>query len=181
MTQSTRNGKSIPRRVALHKFVRQKAHQEGILFNTAVNNTVGPAGLKASYSSYHFDRRLPLRTDDMQWKSGDFISGSAIDDGELFIHEADSVYDINILMDDTCDTRHHTDMTISLLEIARPAKRKGIAKDFEVVQKVRNVIVLEDEFEGLGWEDDEWEQIYDERHADQGRSYSSVLRTKRKA
>ena len=43
------------------------------------------------------------------------------------------------------------------------------------MQKVRNVIVLEDGLE-YQWEDDEWEQIYDERHADEQQSYSSVLR-----
>jgi len=55
----------------------------------------------------------------------------------------------------------------------------GVAKDFEVVQKVRNVIALEDDIEGLVgylWEDDEWEQIYDEHHAEEPRSYSSILK-----
>ena len=54
--------------------------------------------------------------------------------------------------------------------------QSGAAKDFEVVQKVRNVIALEDNCVEYLWEDDEWEQIYDERHADEQRSYSSVLR-----
>ena len=56
----------------------------------------------------------------------------------------------------------------------------GAPKDFEVIQKVRNVVALEDNFEGLlleyQWEDDEWdewEQIYD---ATEKRSYSSVLK-----
>jgi hypothetical protein len=47
------------------------------------------------------------------------------------------------------------------------------------VRKVRNVIALDDDFEsGLGyqWEDDEWEQIFDERHTTEKISYSSVLR-----
>ena len=60
--------------------------------------------------------------------------------------------------------------------------QSGTAKGFEVVQKVRNVVVLEDDFEGLlglQWEDDEWdewEQIYDEQHGTEKMSYSSVLR-----
>lgn len=46
------------------------------------------------------------------------------------------------------------------------------------MQRVRNVIVLEDNGLEYQWEfeDDEWEQIYDERHAEEERSYSSVLR-----
>ena len=54
----------------------------------------------------------------------------------------------------------------------------GAAKDFEVVRRVQNVIALEDDFEGLEfqWEEEEWEQIYDERQAEELRSYSSVLK-----
>ena len=56
----------------------------------------------------------------------------------------------------------------------------GAAKDFEIVQKVRDVVALEDDFESLlleyQWEDDEWEQIYDEQQATEKRSYSSVLK-----
>jgi hypothetical protein len=115
--------------------------------------------------------------DGTQWNGSAFISGPKVDDGELFVHEED-VYDFKTDFTDTHDTSHHTDTTISLLDIARPAKPKGVAKHFEVVQKVRDVIVLEDDFEGLEhqWEDDEWDQIYEERHAEEPRSYSSVLR-----
>lgn len=57
----------------------------------------------------------------------------------------------------------------------------GAAKDFEVVQKIRDVIALGDEFEGEGlgrqWEeDDDWERIYNGWHREERRSYSSVLR-----
>lgn len=40
------------------------------------------------------------------------------------------------------------------------------------------MIALEDDFEGLEfqWEEEEWEQIYDERQAEELRSYSSVLK-----
>ena len=48
------------------------------------------------------------------------------------------------------------------------------------MQKVRNVVALEDNFEGVGfqWEDDEWEQIFDEWHTEEQKSYSSVVRGK---
>ena len=54
--------------------------------------------------------------------------------------------------------------------------KSGAAKDFEVVQKLRNVIVLEDNGLEYHWEDDEWEHIYDEEFVEEQRSYSSVLR-----
>lgn len=47
------------------------------------------------------------------------------------------------------------------------------------MQKSRNIIALEDDFEGLEYylgEDDEWEQILcDEHRAEEPRTYSSVL------
>ena len=46
------------------------------------------------------------------------------------------------------------------------------------MQKLRKVIALDDKFEGLGyqWEDDEWEQICDEQHAEEARTCSAVLK-----
>lgn len=44
------------------------------------------------------------------------------------------------------------------------------------MEKVRNVIVLEDNGLDYQWEDDEWEQIYDKPDAEEQRAYSSVLR-----
>lgn len=67
----------------------------------------------------------------MKWNSSAFISGSNVDDGELFLRDED-VYDFKIdfnLIDsyDTLasNTTHHTDMKVSLLDIARPAKQRG--------------------------------------------------------
>lgn len=123
------------------------------------------------------------------------------DEGAFELRDED-VYDFKVDFDDSRDTRHFTDMTVSLFDIARPAKGKGematrvlflqrsnfyslqgVAKDFEIVNKTRNVIPLDDgDFEI--WEDDvfdqelwgDWEQIYDEQRVDTRRSYSSVLR-----
>jgi len=174
MTKSAH--KVTPRRAAFNKFVRQKAHREGILFNAALEKTFLPAGIKADYSSEHHYPQSSGR----KWANSAFISN--VDDGELFIRDED-VYDYKIdfnLIDSydtlTSNTTHHTDMKVSLLDIARPAKRKGAAKDFEVVQKLRNVIVLEDNGLEYQWEDDEWEHIYDEEFVEEQRSYSSVLR-----
>jgi len=109
----------------------------------------------------------------MFWKCDAYLSGSNVDDGELFVREED-VYDFKIDFVDTTDThRHHTDMKVSLIDIARPAKKNGVGKDFEVIQKVRNVIALEDD--QWEWEADEWERIY-EQDATEKRSYSSVLK-----
>ncbi|KAM5546171.1 hypothetical protein V8D89_000297 [Ganoderma adspersum] len=70
---------------------------------------------------------------------------------------------------------------VHILDIAKPAKPRGPAKEYEVVETVRRVIALEDD---EGWEEweigsedeleyDEWEAVEDEkqRHA----SYALVL------
>jgi hypothetical protein len=118
----------------------------------------------------------------------------------------EDVYDFKVDFADSRDTRHHTDMKVSLLDIARPAKAKGelgqfcifsseflicfcfcsqgAAKGFEVVRKTRGVIPLDDDGDFEVWEDDvfdqelwgDWEQIYDEQRVDTRKSYSSVLR-----
>jgi hypothetical protein len=70
-----------------------------------------------------------------------------------------------------------TDMTVSILKIARKAKGKGIAREFEVVRNVRNVIALPEQNERtFPGDDDDWEKVYDEEELDTRRSYSSVLR-----
>ena len=68
----------------------------------------------------------------MDWKCDAFLSGPNVDDGELFVRDED-VYDFRIdfmLVDifDSDTRRRHTDMKVSLLDIARPAKQKGKKK-----------------------------------------------------
>ena len=60
----------------------------------------------------------------MDWICPAFLSGFDIDDGD-FIRDED-VYDFKIdFMDTPAYACHHTDMKVSLLDIARPAKQKG--------------------------------------------------------
>ena len=71
----------------------------------------------------------------MFWYCPAYISGYNVDDGELFVREED-VYDFKIDFMDTSDTRHHhTDIKVSLLDIARPAKRKGKLIYFMIILK----------------------------------------------
>jgi len=68
----------------------------------------------------------------------------------------------------------------SLLDIAKPAKLKGVAKEFEIVDRVKNVIVLQEEQGGLGeWE--EWEDVYEDEARPELNvvrlTYSSVLKS----
>ena len=59
----------------------------------------------------------------MHPKYTSFLNEFNVDDEDLVCEE--DVYDFKIDFMDTSDTRHHTDMKVSLLDIARPAKQKG--------------------------------------------------------
>ncbi|KII91882.1 hypothetical protein PLICRDRAFT_52006 [Plicaturopsis crispa FD-325 SS-3] len=68
----------------------------------------------------------------------------------------------------------------SLLDIARPAKPKGIAKEFEVIESVQRVVALDDAEYAMA-DDDEWENVCapadSTKTTSKDRStYSSVLR-----
>ena len=64
----------------------------------------------------------------MHWKCTAFLSGSKVDDGELFVRGEDVDY---IDRSNTLVTRYN--MKVSLLDIARPAKQKGIYKLYLLV------------------------------------------------
>jgi len=70
----------------------------------------------------------------------------------------------------------------SLLDVAKPAKVKGIAKDFEVIESVKKVIALndvEEKHEEFRWEDD-WEDVYGAEGAEAAKkiSYAAVVTRK---
>jgi len=95
------------------------------------------------------------------------------------------VYNFKVDFSDVETFKRQTDMSVSLLEVARPSRRKGVTKGFEMIKKSQNAMLLgdeefeiweEDEFEeSQVWEDD-WEEIYNEQRVDTRKSYSSVLR-----
>ena len=68
----------------------------------------------------------------MHPKNTSFLDGFNVDDGDLVCEE--DVYDFKIDFMDTSDTRHHTDMKVSLFDIARPAKQKGEDIIFIIIQ-----------------------------------------------
>jgi len=76
--------------------------------------------------------------------------------------------------DEEGDVDQKKDSTvIDLMAIAKPAKVKGVARDFEFV-KVRNVIVLEDQDAEIEF-GDEWETIDFDEGTTTERSYSAAL------
>ncbi|KAE9396712.1 hypothetical protein BT96DRAFT_996486 [Gymnopus androsaceus JB14] len=137
------------------------------------------------------DRRNPGRMDGVRWNADSFICPENVDGFESYDDSSDSeeeVYDDAMSGDSR--QREQAAHVVSLLDIAKPAKPKGIAKDFEVVKGVRRVIFLEDEKdwetfsqEQVDEEWEEWEEIYEstalKKKPESKPSYSDILTNKR--
>jgi hypothetical protein len=143
-------------------------------------------GIKAEKNS-GLVRRNPGRMDGVQWRGASFTCPNRVDDS----HERpDSPYD-----DDDDESDFEVDFepsqrgvhsnqtlearvyTISLMDIAKPAKPRGIAKQFEVIDSVPRVIALDDEPEewGADWEDVEPDTKPSTVHNSPRQTYSAVL------
>lgn len=116
--------------------------------------------------------------DGVRWNGDSFLCAGRVDgqadqyDSDLDEEDSDSESDY--------DTRvgRERSYVVSLMDIARPAKEKGLAKEFEVVQGVRRVIALDDN-DWDGYEDDDdggWESVPYGYGDEEKKSYSAVLR-----
>ncbi|CAA7263426.1 unnamed protein product [Cyclocybe aegerita] len=94
----------------------------------------------------------------------------------------DDVYDFQVDFGDTAvptKPEEEVRFEVDLLGIARPAKKKGVAKDFEVLKRLPDVIALDEDYwesSESGFSEEEWEAIYDDERRDNQRTYSAVLR-----
>ncbi|KAI1786350.1 hypothetical protein LXA43DRAFT_1085489 [Ganoderma leucocontextum] len=130
------------------------------------------------------------RTVGQEWCSDEYVCGAAI--GPEWEHEARGAYETDVQEEwerewaresqyDADEEDVRGPMEVHILDIAKPAKPRGAAKEYEVVETVRRVIALEDDDKWEEWEigsedeleSDEWEALEDEnqRHV----SYAMVL------
>ncbi|KAF8965759.1 hypothetical protein BDZ97DRAFT_754486 [Flammula alnicola] len=173
--------KGMPRREAFKKYIRAKAHREGTLFKDALSTIAHSENGMGTYLPRVIPRdrveKSYTQAPHKRRNSAGFVNLGQISDEGLV--PDDKEIDVHFATGTSAEEQfhRHTDMSVSILSIARPAKRKGVAKDFEIVRKVRNVVALPDEFEKSSLEaDEDWEQIDDEQPIDTRQSYSSVLR-----
>ncbi|KAF9044936.1 hypothetical protein BJ165DRAFT_1404211 [Panaeolus papilionaceus] len=194
----TRSSKAAPSaRTVFNKTVRAEAHAKGITFAAArttlpagihvslVGNHqlgTGPNGIPCNCDSDYRSTARPRGRGSYNYNSKLYISGPQIDDGALEVEDED-VYDFSVDFSDTPALPQPTSHSVSLFDLARPAKKRGPAKEFEVVPRLRNVLALEDDDDiesfylaSTSGGDDEWERISDEQSLDNRKSYSAVLR-----
>ncbi|KAF9458892.1 hypothetical protein BDZ94DRAFT_64045 [Collybia nuda] len=164
------------------KAFRVKAEHEGVSFRAAMEAHKADLKTQKFPAPAGIVRRNPGRMDGVRWNGSNFLCGEEVDGfdvGPIDLSN-DIEYDYMVNYDDGYVPTHSTrPLTVSILDIARPAKRKGIAKDFEIVDGVRRIIALDDDgpYEETEWLDnDEWEAIDvgGQPSADR-KSYSSVL------
>ncbi|KAJ8093736.1 hypothetical protein PM082_009596 [Marasmius tenuissimus] len=127
------------------------------------------AGAKTLHTKPGIGRRNPGRMDGVKWNGDSFVCATHVDgddhdsDSERY---SDSGYDSE---SDVQDERRPDSKTyeISLMDIAKPMKVKGVAKEFEIVQTVQRVIALEDDAKSDAWDlascaESDWDEVYDE-------------------
>ncbi|KAF7375795.1 Peptide hydrolase [Mycena sanguinolenta] len=102
-------------------------------------------------------RRNPGRMDGVQWNGDSFVCARQVD-GDTPNAE---VEDEGTRTEAGSDEQRPRDepMVISLLDIARPAKRRGLAKKYQIVPRIGRVIEIEDGTQSEQWED--WERESD--------------------
>jgi hypothetical protein len=125
------------------------------------------------------------------------VSHIQVDDGMQHLDDED-VYDFKADFPEYEEQMRHTDMTVSLMDIAKPAARRkgmlspsglcmGCSLDFWIVRARKSVMAAHcsrdgdfDDFIELDHDDDfsdfsdDWEDLYS--RAEDDRTYSSVLR-----
>ncbi|KAJ7925388.1 hypothetical protein B0H13DRAFT_2314602 [Mycena leptocephala] len=83
-------------------------------------------------------RRNYGRMDGVRWNGASFVCGRQVDGDDLDAVSEEREDDVS----ESPDRR--TPLVMSLLDIARPAKRRGVAKKSEVLPTIRRVIELDD-------------------------------------
>ncbi|KAK1223534.1 hypothetical protein PQX77_013582 [Marasmius sp. AFHP31] len=127
------------------------------------------AGTKTLHTKPGVGRRNPGRMDGVKWNGDSFVCATRVDgddhdsDSERY---SDSGYDSELDVQDEKRPVRET-FEISLLDIAKPMKAKGVAKEFEIVQTVQRVIALEDDAKSDAWDlascaESDWDEVYDE-------------------
>jgi len=142
--------------------------------------TPNDGGLQPPKSPKSFSQALPgrsrshgqgqIRKPGVEWNNADDI-----DDGQDEALEISDDEKEGMKIGEAIEKKSPSGgQVIDLLDIARPAKPKGIAKEFEVVQGSPRIVALPDEPLGPAAREEDWEDI-DSEDIDPRKSYSAVV------
>ncbi|KAG7100213.1 hypothetical protein E1B28_001988 [Marasmius oreades] len=178
------------------KAFRAAAKDAGMRYVDAIQvRKEAQSNLKTLSTKVGVVRRNPGRMDGVRWNGDSFVCPLHVDsDLSVFGGSEDELeceYDDSYEFDNkrSEEKMKTVSETVCLMDIAKPMKVKGIAKDFEVLQTVRRVIALEDELENEEWEmtsctGSEWDEVIEDVESEAAlgawQSYSDAIRSREK-
>jgi len=166
---------SMSRREAVvyNKAVRALAHKGGMTAHEAVGKLDGYRTVREKpWLVYGFRRH---KHED----GSSYVSHVKVDDGPLHLDDED-VYDFRVDFSAHEERTRQTDMTVSLLDIAKPARRKVRAKKSLVAQRgvadydFEDFIEL-DHSDAFSVFSEDWEDLCSDDDAGHERTYASVV------
>ena len=108
--------------ILISQNIRAEAFKNGIKYAEAIERRNAHTGTRMVDLSPGSGRRNPGRMDGWQWRGSTFIPPQKVDNGEFRVDEAD---DATLVDDEGAYAPHPKDRVVCLMDIARPAKRKG--------------------------------------------------------
>ncbi|KAL0569584.1 hypothetical protein V5O48_012372 [Marasmius crinis-equi] len=182
------------------KTFRSAAKEAGMQYEDAIQaqkEAQAEAGAKTLSTKIGVVRRNPGRMDGVRWNGGSFVCPTRVngddefwEDEEYYRIMYDDYWTFEYPAEEEEGTAVRETQEVSLMDIAKPMKVKGIAREFEIVPTVQRVIPLEDDAKSENWEvmscaDSEWEEMYEDGSRSDSNSgnsargaYSDALRTK---
>ncbi|KAJ7183950.1 hypothetical protein C8R46DRAFT_1344600 [Mycena filopes] len=139
----------------VRKAFRAQASSAGLTYRAAIAATKAQAAEdgKKIEKPVGIIRRNPGRMDGVRWNGDSFVSPPAVD-GDAGAWDDDEREPSAA----TDERRAPTEpMVVSLLDIARPAKRRGVAKKYVVLPTIRRVMDLEDSDDVHSEQWEQWE------------------------
>ncbi|KAJ7037670.1 hypothetical protein C8F04DRAFT_1092001 [Mycena alexandri] len=153
----TRSELSVHSPRVVRKAFRAQANSAGLTYRAAIAATKKreeEEGKKVE-KPVGIIRRNPGRMDGVQWNGDSFVCARQVD-GDGFRPSEAGTWDQEEHDTSADDRRPPTEpIVVSLLDIARPAKRRGVAKKYVVLPTIRRVMDLEDDTQSEQWE--QWE------------------------
>ncbi|KAF7326794.1 hypothetical protein MSAN_02498900 [Mycena sanguinolenta] len=127
----------------VRKAFRAEAASKGLSFKEAILSAKATAAAegKKVEKPVGIVRRNPGRMDGVQWNGDSFVCARQVDGDTPNVEVEDEGTRTEAGSDE--QRPRGEPMVISLLDIARPAKRRGLAKKYQIVPRIGRVIEIE--------------------------------------